>query len=698
MRFVRQTVAVIMFTVGLLTGSRGFCATGTEGTLTLATGSENGVYYRVGRGIASAASKADIKLDVVSSAGSRENLLWLSQNKAQLGIVQSDTVYNAYRGLGEFTDKIANIRVIGSLYTEAVHILVRNPLYIRKIESFKGKRISIGPVGSGTEANARAILEAAGITINEVELSHLTFDESIKALNERTVDIAFFTSGYPSEAVKTVMQAGVANFFELDPEVLDRLIEVCPFFVVTNIPPNVYPHQDEDITTIGVRALLISRDDLDEHRSYTLTRLVFTAREDRGFEIDVKDALKGVTSPVSDGARRFFEESGLYRKQHYAIILTNYALPAFLILLAVIGFFNRKRIIFFFSTGEIVRVFCALGLVWFCGSIVLYYAEHRINENYSNLTHALWSGLINWISFGSKEPFTSLGRATSIVMTVLGLGGIAWLTGEIASIFVRRSLMGGKHMVSNEKHYVIINWNSKGAGIIKQLRSPDLPRSPIVVVTRLKDSPVPPEFDSHDIQHISDKSVTESLLRRASVHRARSVLVLADDTEPSPHTADSDTVLTILAVKKLCEEAGNPVAIVAEILEPEAVDLARFVGGFGDGRVEIVSPKYIAQNMIAQVVVTPGLTKIYEDLLTFDRQSNEIYSCPVPARFVGQSFACLMKAICELRANNANVIPIAISRSGRVYVNPTTAALPTMEAGDVLFAICDSASDLKRMA
>ncbi|MBI5123669.1 TAXI family TRAP transporter solute-binding subunit, partial [Candidatus Roizmanbacteria bacterium] len=153
---------LLVFSFCVLRGTASYAE--DSNILTLATGSEKGVYYAIGQGISDVAKRSNIKINVISSRGSVENLSWLSQGKIQLCMAQSDTVYNAYNGLGLFKEKISNIRAIASLYTEAVHILIRNPLLIKKIGDFKGKRISIGPEGSGTESNATAILEAAGIT------------------------------------------------------------------------------------------------------------------------------------------------------------------------------------------------------------------------------------------------------------------------------------------------------------------------------------------------------------------------------------------------------------------------------------------------------------------------------------------------------------------------------------------------------
>lgn len=676
-------------------------------TLTLATGSEKGVYYALGQGIAEVAKKSNIKINVVSSQGSRENLLWLSGNKAQLCIAQSDTVYNAYNGLGRFTEKITNIQAIASLYTEAVHILVRNPLHIRKIEEFKGKRISIGPEGSGTESNALSILEAAGITSNEIQILHLNSEDSIKVLNEGKVDIVFFTSGYPADIVKIILQNKSSYFFEPNPEILQRLIDIYPFFVITAIPPGTYPNQDEDITTVGVTALLIGRNDLDNHLVYTITQAIFTNKtvianyHRKGTDINLKSVFRGIAIPISDGAKQFYDEKGVYRKEMYRKLTMNYGLPGVLILLFTLAVIKFKKIKFFFKKREMARIFVVLILVWILGSIVLYYSEHRINEYYSTLSSALWSGLVEWISFGRKEPFTIIGRTTTVIMRILGAGGIAWFTGQVASMILHKKLTGGRRGIEKMKnHYVIINWNNKGNGIVEQLRHPDLEIKPILIVTELKESPITFEYKYEDIQHIGSNGnpIDEGLLRRANVHLAHSVIVLADNSD-KPDTADAKTILIILAIREICNrsEEKRQVPVVAEILEPQKVKLAEFAGVLGNGVVEIVSSQHVSQNLLAQVAATPGLTKIYNDLLTFGKNTSEIYSHRIPSKFIGKSVEELFRWIIDLRDKNINLIPVAILHEGKVYVNPSGSDVSSIEDGDTLFAICDTKGDLKKL-
>lgn len=686
--------SIAIFAVGLYSSE-------SVAEFSLATGGEKGVYYSMGRDIAAAAEKSGLKINVLASQGSKENIDWLTQNKAQMCIAQSDTVYAASRGLWQFKEKVKNLQIIAPLYTEALQILIRNPLYIKRLEDFRGKRISIGPRGSGTEANAREILEAAGITDSEVKLLNLAFEDTVAAIADNAVDIVFFTSGYPADVVKKLTQSNSAYFFEPDFKILQRLIETYPFFVITSIPPGAYKNQSETITTIGVPALLLSISGLPDQAAYTLAELIFSdASLLAKYKVKVTGAIVNsdfnkLGVPVSAGAKRFYEETGIYRQERYKNVAIKYLFPIVLALFLIAGVCNVKKILFFFKKREIARVIVFIVLIWLAGTAALYYAEHKINESYSGIWLAGWSTLMNWVSFGSKEPFTPTGRIVAIIMVILGAGAIAWLTGTIAAIFVQMKLMGGKRMNGKMRdHYVIINWNSKGCGIVKQLHSSDLDRKLIVIITEAKESPLALQYDNEDVCHFGG-GINEDSLKKANVQMAHSVMILANDSA-APDAADAKTILSILAVKKMCTLGGRQVPVIAEILEPQRVALAEYAGVVEDGCVEVVSSTYLAQNLMAQVAETPGLTKIYQDLLTFGADSNEIYSSKIPAKFVGKPVGEFFKWAGELKDGGVDIIPIAISRNNKVYVNPTASQLNVIGPDDVFFAICDSAAILEK--
>jgi len=681
---MKRTPVILISTLHLLTIINVFSVDKTN--LVLATGSERGVYYKLGTNIAENAKDSNLTIEVLPTQGSRENLLLLSKGGAQLCIAQSDVVHEALAGTGFFAEPLTNIQAIASLYTELVHILVRNPLHLAHIQDLRGKRIAVGPNGGGTESNARLILESAGISAREVDLQNLSFDEAITAIAKNQIDVVFFTSGYPMNAVRTILRQDQATLLELLPELLERLADANPYFRITYIPAGTYPNQNKNVTTLGVPAILLTSSDVNSNIVYAVTRSVFASGS-----YDPFSARKGISFPVNPGANRFYEEVGVYRKQHLQKIEVQWIVPSLAMVVVLVLIFKFRIVARFFSMKDIPRVGLTLFVIWLIGTSIMYYAERKVNDYYGTPLAAAWSTLMNWINFGTKEPFTSVGRATSLVMTVLGFGGIVWLMAETASIFIQRKLTGGKKM--NENHHVIINWNEKGPGIVEQLRDPELPKKHILIITRKHQGQAHSIPEREGITHKSAETITEGLLKSANLNHAHSIIILADDRGNAGVT-DAENVLIVLTAKKLCI-GKKRVPIIVEMLDPQRADLAQCAGLLDDGQIEIVSTQRLGQNLLAQVAVTPGLTKIYEDLLTFGLDTNEIYSSPLPKSLCGKSIDDLFFALFKLRHKNIQIIPIAISRRGKILLNPSSSKNGSIENDDELFVICDNRAELK---
>lgn len=698
-----------------------------EPYLRLATGSKEGVYYALGEGIAQILEGTGIHIKLIASQGSIENLHWLAQGKVELCFAQSDMVDKAYKGVIPFKKKFQNISAIASLYTEAVHILIRQPLNIRRPEDLKGKRIFVGPKDSGTAFLALEILEAMGFTPEEVQLVYMDFKDAIFALREKRVDVLFLAGGLPLGAVEKIMQEGLAYFFQLPIPVSRHLINISSSFLITTIPRNTYSNQPYDVQTVGVMALLVGRDDLDRNIVYKLVKSLFTRTAELseyhkvGEKLKISSALKGVSIPLHPGADLFYIEQGVYRARFYRNIM-DYSFPILGFLFFVILVLKVKPVRIFFKSQEVGRVVAFILIVWGIGAVLLYFWERDFNENYATLGTAFWSSLINWVNFGSKEPYSPGGKITSIAMLVLGYGGVAWLIGEITSFFVKRSLIGGKIMRSWKDHFVIINWNEKGRGIVEQLRNTEVEQRDIVVVADLRESPLPPQYEVH---FISGNPVDEDLLCKADIQLAKAVIILSSTVRGRLPTeqvgvleslsdgvtegrsdigelADILTLLLVLQVRKLCAEQKAKPLIIAEILNPQRREMAILAGMFGGGevsRVKVVSPQFWEQIIIAQTAIDPDLLDIYEDLLTFGRGTVEIYGVPFTAKGNIQkiTFGELMRKNLTLREKGNSVILLGVksAKEGKLYLNPPDSY--EVKEGDVVYAVCDSKEILERV-
>jgi hypothetical protein len=93
---------------------------------------------------------------------------------------------------------------------------------------------------------------------------------------------------------------------------------------------------------------------------------------------------------------------------------------------------------------------------------------------------------------------------------------------------------------------------------------------------------------------------------------------------------------------------------------------------------------------LTQCAFTPGIAAVYEDLLTFGLNSNEIYKVQVPLQLQGKSFAeALERFTRERRQTKVPIIPIGVCRASSVHLNPIEDEIATLLPGDEIIVISD---------
>lgn len=692
-------LSVFLLSVGCMAGAPDPSTNGSSNrvqqkkSLVLATGNERGIYFAFGQAISNAAAQEGLSITVRPSQGSVENLELLFSGQVDLCLAQSDVLYDRYSGKGKPAVQATNMVAIAPIYTEAVHILVRKRMVLKRVQDFSGKRVCLGPKGSGTEVVARRLLDEAGISLHQIQPIYLDTTGSVAALNQDEADIVFLTLGFPSPVIDAALQGGEIRLFEPNSDICEKMLGNSPYYVIATIPRLTYSGQYDAVTTIGIRAFLASRSDLDERVAYALTKAVRICRQ-KPFALGPlpkEDTAWDMTAvlPLSAGSSRYYKDTGFTRHKLIGK-WSGYALGVFLsigIILILARFRDIRR--WARSDGAaIIVTACFLFLVWATGSLVLYYAEHKINDNYGTIYLSLWATLINWLNFGAKEPYTLLGRATCTAMMALGFGG--------ALVFVRNIWKGIRRMkVKYKDHYVVINWNQKGPTLLQQLQNKDLDRRRLIVIISGEDEKTTaPKCDEDNVIYIAG-SVSDASLLQACVNDAVSVMILSDDIEAAER-ADTKTVMAILSIRRLHKKGESPVPIVAEIRDPGQVDLANFAGDLKNGQVEVVSSDRLGVKLLCQAAVTPGVTKVYEELLTFGEHSDEFYSSIIPGKFIGRKFSDIVRLASEARAEGTCVIPIGIRRGEQVLINSTDEEIGNLRKDDMLFAISDNLSIVKR--
>ncbi|MDP3058915.1 MAG: TAXI family TRAP transporter solute-binding subunit [bacterium] len=289
--------------------------------LTLGTGGTTGVYFPIGGSLGQIWQKElkGLTVDVKSTGASVANINMFSaadvKDRADVVIVQNDIAHYAYTGTEMFAGKkVEGIRAIASLYDEAVQIVVATNSGITSVADLKGKRVSVGAAASGTEANARQILEAFGLTYSDMTVSYLNFANSEAGLKDGQLDAFFATTGIGNATIVSLSSEGKATIIPLVGANVANLVAKYPFYSKITIPANTYKNQTFAVETVSVKAILIARADLTEKMVYDLTKALYKNLADlgaahaRGKDVTLANAKVGLTLPVHAGAQKYFTE------------------------------------------------------------------------------------------------------------------------------------------------------------------------------------------------------------------------------------------------------------------------------------------------------------------------------------------------------------------------------------------------------
>ena len=281
----------------------------------LATGSPGGFFNPLGTALVGAYSRAlpDRSFTVVQSGGAVENLESLQRGAADLGFAFADVTYLAFVGrLDEGPRPFDRLRGVAVLQLTAVHVLIRPGSGITSIAQLRGRRVALGPTGSGTAITAKVLLEAFGVPIAEVRGEYLPFLQSANGVVRGELDAAFVSAGYPAESVLTATRGG-ANLLEVSGPVVERLRTNYPFLRVALIPAGTYPTVRGPVHTVGIDTLIACSTDLTETLVYRLTKTFFDVLPELATQVDAlrrMDLARAPATPIPlhDGAARYYRE------------------------------------------------------------------------------------------------------------------------------------------------------------------------------------------------------------------------------------------------------------------------------------------------------------------------------------------------------------------------------------------------------
>lgn len=314
---------------------------------------------------------------------------------------------------------------------------------------------------------------------------------------------------------------------------------------------------------------------------------------------------------------------------------------------------------------ELGRLSLYVAIAWVVGANMLHFTETSLADDpgpFTKYWDSYWNILIVLVSgIEDKEPLSLLGRIEMTAMMITGIVIVGMLTGEIVAILVRKAERAGKVAIKPPRgklsgHFVILGTSSHVDAVIRELYTATAGKSYILVVAPdAENLPVTDPVIYRRVFGLSGDPVRLEVIEQAQIEAALRVVVLASD-EPGqpPHLVDNRTLMEALAV--MSRKAGKP--LVAEIRDQQTLDEVHCLE---DAGVEFILSRDYGEGLIAQAVLNPGVSEVFGRLMTFDVNTNELYTVPVPEELLGKTFRDAQLHFLDRDAEP--VLPVGVDRS-----------------------------------
>jgi uncharacterized protein len=305
----------ILFSALIFTGT----AIAKTTFISIGTGGTGGVYYPYGGGVAEIWSKnvKGVRAVAEVTGASVENVKLAHKGETVIGEVMADSVIAGYEGLSKFNGKKHNILSMAIMYPNVLQVVTLKKSGITNIEQVKGRKISTGSPGSGTNFMTEAVFNALGIPLDSYKDSRLSFTESANALRDGTIDVGIWCVGPPTSSIMDLSTTHDISIIAFTPEQAEKIVAYNKAYTSVDLFGGAYRGVDKPVPTIGVMNVIICQKSLGTDLVYSLVKALY---ENNEYLVKIhplaafttpENAVKYAPIPLHPGTIKFLKEKGL---------------------------------------------------------------------------------------------------------------------------------------------------------------------------------------------------------------------------------------------------------------------------------------------------------------------------------------------------------------------------------------------------
>jgi len=287
--------------------------------ISIGTGGTGGIYYPYGGGVAEIWSKHvdGVKAVAEVTGASVENVKLAHKGETVIGEVMGDVAVAGFNGESKFKGKKHDILSMAVMYPNLLQIVALKSTGVTDITQVKGRSISTGSPGSGTNFMAEAVLAALGIGKDGYKDSRLSFTESANALRDGTIEVGIWSVGPGTSSILDLATTHDIQMIGFTPEQTETILAANKTYSAVELAGGVYRGIDQPVATIGVWNVMICQASLDEEMVYKLAKALFENNDylqkihPSAAYTTPENAVKYSPIPLHPGTIKYLAEKGI---------------------------------------------------------------------------------------------------------------------------------------------------------------------------------------------------------------------------------------------------------------------------------------------------------------------------------------------------------------------------------------------------
>jgi uncharacterized protein len=255
-----------------------------------------------------------------STMGSQENISRLTQGELDIAVSNAAITYFAVRGAGEWAAP-QPVQAVMTLAPNVAFFITTQGSGVTSMADLRGKRVVIGPAGADFEGFVTPILEAHGLSMNDITPLNATQAGAVDMLADGSAAAAFLGGAIPTASISQAAASQDIFFIPFSEEAKATLIRDYAFFHPATVPGGTYRGQDEDFHALNVGSMhLITAAEQDEDLVYRVTKTLYenreevTAKHPAGRAINPANVIRHTGTDFHPGAVRYYQEIGIWKE------------------------------------------------------------------------------------------------------------------------------------------------------------------------------------------------------------------------------------------------------------------------------------------------------------------------------------------------------------------------------------------------